>query len=94
MNASEENDDELGKLDGVFDNIESVFDSGVFGLVSIVEFEKVLEDLDVVEDAVVSEEVHEVLVVDTEFLFFVFLLVFENKIVEEDFIESVDVLLN
>jgi flagellar biosynthesis regulator FlbT len=76
LNAPQENDDKLRELDGMFDDVKSVFDSTVFRLVGVVKLKEVLEDLEIVEDAVISQEMHHVLVDEAQFFFFVLLLVF------------------
>jgi hypothetical protein len=60
LNAPQENDDKLRELDGMFDDVKSVFDSTVFRLVGVVKLKEVLEDLEIVEDAVISQEMHHV----------------------------------
>ena len=77
----------------MLNNIKSVFDSCVFWLVSVIKLKEILENLEVGEDTVVSQEVHKMLVVDTEFFFLIFLLVFHNEIVKKDFVQSIDVFL-
>ncbi len=77
----------------MFIDIEGILDSAVLGLIRVVEFKEVMEVLQVVEDAIIPQEMHDVLIVDSELFLFVLLLVLENEIVKEDLIQSVEIFL-
>lgn len=66
--------------------VEGILNSLVLCLIGVVELEEVLKVLEIIKDAIVSQEVHGILVCHTKVLFFVFLLVLEDKVVEENFI--------
>ena len=78
----------------MFDDVKSVFDSTVFRLVGVVKLKEVLEDLEIVEDAVISQEMHHVQVTEAQLFLFVLLLIFQDEVVKKNFVKAIDVFFN
>jgi hypothetical protein len=94
LNASQENDNKLRKLDGMLSYVKSVLDPTVFGFISVVKLKEVLKNLKIIEHSVISQEMHCVLVDEAQFFLFVLLLVFQDEVVKEDFVEPINVFLD
>lgn len=75
-------------------DVERILYASVFRLVNVIVFEEILQVLQVAEHLVISQEMHDILVNHSEFLLLVFLLVLENKVVKENLVQPINILLN
>jgi hypothetical protein len=75
-------------------DVESVFYSFELWFVSVVELKEVGEVGHVWEYLIIPQEMHNMLVDHSKFLLFIFLLIFNNEIVEENLIQLIKTLLN